>query len=150
MDRLDTDVLAQLVADKLECLSQLRALGVRQLEAIAADDLTALLRVLAGKQRLLARLQELEPALAPFRDQPPEARVWRDPADRQRCARMAELCAALLAELVEQERQSESRLLVRRDQAAAQLQGLHRRGEAQAAYRPEVDLPAHPSYASEP
>jgi hypothetical protein len=142
MDRLDTDVLAQLVAGKLDCLSQLRALGVRQLEAIAAGDLTALLRVLAGKQRLLARLQELETQLAPFRGQPPEERVWRDPADRERCARMADVCTALLAEIVEQERQSENRLLVRRDQAAAQLQGMHRSGEAQGAYRADP----HPTH----
>jgi hypothetical protein len=137
MDRLETDILSQLVAGRLECLSQLRALGTRQLELVAAGDLTALLRVLAGKQRLLLRLQQLETDLAPFRNQPAEERVWRDPADRQRCARMAELCTALLAEILEQERQSENQLQVRRDEASAQLQGMHRAGQAYDAYGAE-------------
>jgi hypothetical protein len=146
MDRLETDELAQLVAARLECLSQLRTLGARQLELVAVGDLTALLRVLAGKQRLLMRLQSLEAELAPFRDQPPEGRVWRTPADRQRCARMAELCTTLLAEILEQERQSEQQLQIRRDEASAQLQGMHRAGQAFDAYGAAQQTPArlHP------
>jgi hypothetical protein len=137
MDRLETDTLAQLVANRLECLSQLRALGTRQLELVAEGDLTALLRVLAGKQRLLMRLQTLEVELAPFRNQAPEDRVWRDPADRVRCARMAEVCTVLMAEILEQERQSEGQLQSRRDEASTQLHGMHRANQASDAYRAE-------------
>jgi len=145
MDRLETDILAQLVANRLECLSQLRALGTRQLGLVAEGDLTALLRVLAGKQRLLMRLQSLEAELAPFRNEAPEDRVWREPADRVRCARMAEVCTVLMAEILEQERQSESQLQTRRDEASTQLHGMHRAGQAYDAYRAEhrepVQLP---------
>ena len=53
--------------------------------------MTDLLKLLAAKQTVLDQLQQVERQLDPFRDEDPEARVWRSPADaplpgtRRRC-----------------------------------------------------------------
>ncbi len=90
--------------------------------------------MLAAKQHLLAQLQRLERNLDPFRSQDPESRRWRTPDDRRQCAAELASCETLLAEIVRQERQSESELTHRRDEASAQLQGVHSAQQAHRAY----------------
>ena len=86
-----------------------------------------MLDVLAAKQRVLNDLQRVERALDPFRDQDPESRVWRNAEARADCARLLDECERLLQETVEQERQSEAALTVRRDEAACQVARRSRR-----------------------
>ncbi|MBN2477090.1 MAG: hypothetical protein JXB62_20955 [Pirellulales bacterium] len=131
---METDALAELIAKKHACLVQLRDMGRRQLELIDAGDMTALLDVLAVKQRSLWKLQQAERALDPFRDQDPERRHWRTPEDRRRCAEQLRECEALLSEIVSQEKCSEGVLMRRRDEAATRLQGAHLAGQARGAY----------------
>ena len=134
MTASDTEQLSLLVGRKRDCLAQLRELGRRQIELIAAGDLGQLLKVLAGKQRLLAGLQTIEHELNPFRDQNPEDRSWRSPADRDACARLLTHCNSLLAEIMEQERQSERQLIEHRDEAASRLHGSQAASQARGAY----------------
>jgi flagellar biosynthesis/type III secretory pathway chaperone len=131
---LDTAKLTKLLADKCELLAQLRQLGVRQFESIDTADLSQLLNLLAAKQRLIGGLQTIEQQLDPFRDQSPDDRQWASQADRNRCAQLAETCQTLLAEVVEIEKQSENRLVLRRDEAATRLQAAHFAGQARQAY----------------
>lgn len=135
MGAMETDNLAELVAGKRSCLTELRDLGRRQLELIESGDMTGLLSLLAVKQKSLARLQRIERALDPFRQQDPESRVWRTPEDRQRCAGQAQQCEALLGEIVAQEKHAEGVLVRRRDEAAQRLQGAHFAGQARGAYQ---------------
>jgi hypothetical protein len=132
-----TEILSDRIEQKLALLEQLRDLGRRQLALIEAGDLTRLLKLLSAKQRLLAALQSLERELDPFRSEDPEARVWTSPTHRQKCAQNAAACEELLRSIVEQERQSEAEMIVRRDEAAARLDGAHWVAAAHLAYSAE-------------
>ena len=131
---MDTDLLAELIRSKHDCLLRLSALGAKQLELIRAGHLTALLDVLAAKQRALVQLQQAERAVDPFRRQDPEARRWRTPEERQACAEELRACEMLLVEIVDQEKQSERELVQRRDEAAVRLRGAHQAAHARGAY----------------
>jgi hypothetical protein len=137
MPALDTDLLAELIRDKRECLLQLRDMGRRQLELIDEANMTALLDVLLAKQRPLQKLQQIERALDPFRDQDPDQRRWRTGEDRRLCTEQLQQCERLLAEIISQEKCSEGALLRRRDEAASRLQSAHLAGQARQAYTAE-------------
>jgi len=134
MNDMETDQLAALVERKLACLVALREMGGRQLDLVRAGNMAALLDVLAAKQRLIGQLQQIERAFDPFRHQDPESRLWRTPEDRRRCAAGLAECEALLAEIVEREKQGSRELAIRRDETAHQLQGAHLAAEARGAY----------------
>jgi hypothetical protein len=129
-----TDVLAELVSKKHDLLVQLRDVGLRQMELIEGADMTQLLKLLSSKQRLLGGLQDIERQLSPFRQEKPEDRVWRNFADRQRCAELAARCETLLAEVVEQEKRGEIRMRAHRDRVAGELEGAHQAAQAKSAY----------------
>ena len=131
---LETDTLAGLIQRKRDYLLSLYEMGKRQMEFVADGEMARLLDVLAAKQRVLNDLQRVERALDPFRDQDPETRVWRNAEARADCARLLDECERLLRETVEQERQSEAALTVRRDEAAVRLHGAHAAGRARGAY----------------
>jgi len=141
MTSFQTDVLAELIRDKRACLVQLRDMGRRQLELIDAGDLTALLDLLSAKNAPLLKLQQIERALDPFRDQDPDQRPWRTPEDRGLCARQLQECEALLSEIVSQEKCCEGALVRRRDEAATRLQGAHLADRARGAYITEPHVP---------
>jgi hypothetical protein len=130
----DTDILADLVRAKRSCLIQLRDAGRRQLELIDGGNMTALLDLLAAKQRTIAQLQRIERALDPFRGQDPERRRWRTLQDRAACSEQLQQCEMLLGEIISQEKCSEGSLTRRRDEAAVRLQGAHLAGVARGAY----------------
>ncbi len=134
MPSLETDILFDLICSKRTCLERLQAMGLRQMELIESDQMTALLDLLAQKQQTLLELQQIERSLDPFRNQAPDSRRWRSAEARQRCSAELEACEALLAEIIGRERAGEQALNGRRDQAAARLQGMHRAGLARASY----------------
>ena len=131
---LSTDILAELVEKKHDLLVQLRDVGYRQMELIDGADMTQLLKLLSSKQRLLTALQDVERQLNPFRRENPDDRVWRTPADRARCAELAARSESLLAEVVEQEKRSETQLRAHRDRVAEELEGAHQAARAASAY----------------
>ncbi len=150
MPLTQTAMLAELVSKKHDCLTHLRALGLRQIELIAAGEMADLLRLLSTKQRLISTLHDLERALDPFRDQPPADRSWSSPAARATCAQQAAECQKLLVEVLEQERDSESQLAAARDQAAEQLGHAQAAAAARVAYHDDqpamtsqLDLSSH-------
>ena len=134
MTPLETDKLAELIERKRDYLLSLREMGRRQMEFVANGEMTRLLDILSAKQRVLNDLQRVERALDPFRDQDPETRLWRSAEARVNCARLLDECEGLLRETVEQERQSEAALTVRRDEVAVRLHGAHAAGRARGAY----------------
>ena len=131
---LETDLLADLIARKHACLARLRQIGQVQIELARQGEITRLLDLLSTKQKAMAELQRIERALSPFRGQDPGARRWRTPEARSRCARQLTQCEALLEEIVDQEKRSESEMVRRRDEAAARLQGVHAARQARGAY----------------
>lgn len=135
MEALDTHQLAGLIAQKEKCLVHLRDLVQRQLALTMDGEITQLLKVLSAKQQLIGKLRALEKSLAPFQHQDPERRQWRSRKDRAACAERAAACKALLAEIVEAEKTSESRLATRRDEIARQLHATHNAARARGAYQ---------------
>ncbi len=133
-DRFETDLLAELIGKKLAILEQLRDLSRRQSDLITDGEIQRLLTLLSAKQTLLAELQKIQKRLEPFRQQNPDARTWRNPADRQRCRQVAERCETLLGEIMLVEKQSEAEMARRRDDAVARLQNTHSSAEATRAY----------------
>jgi len=134
MTALETDLLAELIQRKHACLTQLCLMGRKQYDTVVDGSMTDLLEILAAKQRVLADLQRVQRALAPFQGQDPEQRQWSSPERRQACAVQLGQCEALLRDIVEQEKRSEQELEARRDRAAVQLQEVHTASQARGAY----------------
>jgi transposase len=130
----DSSLLANAIARKAQLLELLRKLGVAQLSLVGEGDMSRLMQVLASKDSLLQQLQAIEREIDPFRDEDPERRRWASPELRQACRNDAERCAALLAEIVALDKQSEAEMSLRRDATAAQLLGMYGSQEAQGAY----------------
>jgi flagellar biosynthesis/type III secretory pathway chaperone len=147
---LDTHTLIQLFAQRCELLMQLRQLVGRQLELIDSSDLGQLLSLLAVKQRSIGKLQTIQRQLEPYRGQSPQERTWNSEDDRRRCAELADACQRLLAEVVEIEKQSENRLIFRRDEAANRLHAVHFAVQARQAYvAPDLPTVTHVDLSSE-
>jgi transposase len=130
----DSSLLANAIARKAQLLELLRKMGAAQLSLVGEGDMSRLMQVLASKDSLLQQLQMIEREIDPFRDEDPERRRWASPELRQACRRDADRCAALLAEIVALDKQSEAEMSLRRDATAAQLQGMYGSQEAQGAY----------------
>jgi hypothetical protein len=146
----DTDKLAELIRRKLELLTNLRDMGRRQMQFVCDGAMAQLLDVLSAKQRVLNELQRVEKGFDPFRGQDPETRHWRNSESRIECSQMLDDCEVLLRETVEQERQSEAAMTVRRDEAAVKLQGAHVAGLARGAYNaPNADTISQLDLSSE-
>ncbi len=134
MSALETERLAELIERKHACLTELREMGKLQLQLVRGGEMTALLNVLAAKQRLIERLQGVERDLNPFRAQSPQSRRWRTELHRQKCSKQIEMCESLLREILAQEKEGESELEQRRDAAASRLEGARRAGHTVGAY----------------
>lgn len=132
---LDTDRLAELVAQKYQLLRSVQELAVRQEELVERGEMTTLLEVLTVKQKLLDQVQMVERCLSPFREQAPETRSWRTEQLREQTAAYLETCQQLLADILQREKRCEATLLQRREETAAQLRNLCTSGQMLAAYR---------------
>src|SRR6186713_87655 len=137
----DTSRLAALIAAKVQVLEILARLSRRQLELIDAGEMTALVKLLASKQTVMAQLQKLEGQLQPFRGDDPDARVWQTPGDRSACQEQANRCNVLLAEALLLEKQAEEAMLRRRDAAALELAAVHTGADARSAYAAAAATP---------
>lgn len=133
----DTQQLARLVEQRRDLLARILELCQRQQGVIDAGDMTSLLEILSGKQRLLEDVQLIERALDPYRAERPESRRWRSEEDRRHCAAQVAHCDALYGEIVQHEKESERKLTLRRDEAAARLEGMHYGNHARGAYASE-------------
>jgi hypothetical protein len=130
-----TEQLAVLIARKHEVLVQLRAVGVRQTDLVASGEVTALLKLLAAKQHLITRLQELELDLKPYYSGDPDRRLWRSPDERTRCAKQASDCNVLLEEIVRLEKFGAEKMNERKNEVAEQLQQVHAATHVRNAYQ---------------
>lgn len=131
---LPTTQLAELIGRKRQLLAQLAEVGRRQREIVDRGETSALLKLLAAKQTMIATLQQIEQQLTPYYGEDPDARVWETAESRARCAADAAECNRLLAEVLDLERGSADRMMVRRNEVAAQLQHVYTAGQARHAY----------------
>lgn len=145
---MDTDVLTQLIDAKLGLLTQLRGLATKHAELLESADISRVMRYLAAKQRLLSAVEEIETKLDPFRGEDPEQRQWRSPEHRLRAQEASARCDALLREIIAMEKQGETQLTQRRDDAADQLRGIHHSRRIASAYLATPDSSGHQFDAS--
>src|SRR4051794_37604743 len=132
---ISTEQLAALIAQKHEVLLQLRAFGVRQMDLVASGEVAALLKLLAAKQHLITRLQELERELKPYYAGDPDKRVWRSADERARCAKQASECNALLEDVVRFEKLGAEKMNERKNEVAQQLHEVHAATHVRNAYQ---------------
>ncbi len=144
MTNLTSDKLAEHIAQRHTCLVQLHKLGVKQAELVTSGEIGSLLRLLSVKNQLIVALQAIEQQLGPFHDQDPEARVWSNPAARERCARQAAECQTLLEEIMQMERDNEQKMTERRDHVASQLQAAQSATTARRAYQTQQSYSPRP------
>ena len=130
-----TEQLAELIRKKHQVLMQLRDIGRRQADLVSSGEIGALLKLLAGKQQLIAALQTLEGELKPFYGQNPDTRVWRSPAERAQIAQMAAECNTLLEEIVSLEKRGAEQMDARKNEVAEQLQQVHAAAHVRNAYQ---------------
>jgi flagellar biosynthesis/type III secretory pathway chaperone len=121
MQQISTTILADLVAKRRKCLTQLRDLATRQMEMIVGGEMAELLRLVSAKQQLIVALQAIERQLAPFHEEDPDRRQWESAAARARCADDAEACRTLVQEVMALEQSGERLMIDRRDAVASQL-----------------------------
>jgi hypothetical protein len=117
---------------------QLRSLGLRQAELIAAGEMSELLRLVATKQQLIVALQSLEKQLTPFHQDDPEQRRWESAAARAACADDAQACRQLIQEIMDLERDGERQMAARRDEVASQLRTAATAGRVREAYEAQA------------
>ncbi|PQO34846.1 hypothetical protein DTL21_15250 [Bremerella cremea] len=131
----ETDQLVQLIDQKHEVLTQLLTLSQYQLRLAGHDDhIVDLMRVLSAKQTLIERLTRIDRTIDPFRQQDPEARVWRSSSDRTKCSQTAQQCEVLLTELKTIEQRSTDAVSSHRDEIAAMLRETHTSTDSVTAY----------------
>ena len=128
MTELSTTRLSDLIAKRRRCLEQLRDLGRRQADLIAAGNMADLMRLFTAKQQLITALQALEKELAPYHDEDPDSRRWSSSDQRARCAADADQCRQLIADVMALEQDGERQMTVRRDEPVAG----RRRGESRS------------------
>ena len=130
-----TEQLSELIRKKHQVLMQLRDIGRRQADLVSSGEIGALLKLLAGKQQLIAALQTLEGELKPFYAQNPDKRVWRSLAERAQIAQMAAECNTLLEEIVSLEKRGAEQMDARKNEVAEQLQQVHAAAHVRNAYQ---------------
>lgn len=140
MTLITTDHLTKLVRQKHACLTQLAELGRQQRAVAESGDVNDLLRILGQKQLLIVSMQTIEAELAPFREDDPERRAWRCPADRAACAKLVAECELLFRSVLEHERHAEDRLRRRRDDAELRLCESRAADAIRGAYVPHAEM----------
>jgi hypothetical protein len=129
-----TEKLLELIRKKHDVLVQLREMGRRQADLVSGGKITELLKLLGTKQHLILDLQELERQLKPYYAENPDARIWRSPAERTQCAKLANECNSLLEEVVTLERTGAEQMDARKSEVANQLQHAHAAVHVRNAY----------------
>jgi len=129
-----TDRLAELLCRKLQVLEEVLSISQAQWDLVERDEVVSLMELLAAKQTLLDKMQELQTQLAPYRNENPEARIWHSPRRREQTQQVAARCESILAEIMQIERQCEQTLVVRRTEVAADLKAVDLAERARDAY----------------
>lgn len=111
----------QIFNDRRRCFAELLELSRAQQQLAESEDYDRLLALLAGKQRVIGRIEEIG------RARPELSREWRASRDalssvsRDACEQILTETETLLRELMERERVSTAILAERRDETRRQL-----------------------------
>lgn len=126
--------LTGLLEDQLRLYESLRALAVEQRALLAGGDASALLALLARRQRLVDALGRLDSALRPVREQWEAVVADLDEAQRQRVGDLVRRVEGLAREILERDREDAARLSEARDRVAAAMGEVSRGQQALKTY----------------
>lgn len=129
-----TDRLAELLCRKLQVLEEVLSISNAQKELVGRDEVESLMELLAAKQTLLDQMHTLQLALAPYRDEDPDLRIWHSPRRREQTQQVASRCESILAQIMQIEKECEQKLVARRNEVAADLKAADLAGHARDAY----------------
>ena len=131
----DSEQLYQLIGQKLERLEKLHACSCNQTQYLDAEEMGAILEILAAKQHLLIEIEGIDRQMAQFHVDDPEERVWPSPEMRQACRERVAHCDRLVRETLEHDRIAEQRLIEKRNEAQSQLRQFTDKAHVQGVYR---------------
>ncbi len=100
---------------------RLAPISERQLEIVRSGDVSLLIRLLGLKQQIMYEFEAVEKELEPFRDTPPEQRIWKDEKERQETGESVNRCATLLEEILRNDTLSTEELATKKEEVEAQL-----------------------------
>lgn len=133
-----TQSLFESLSQKRDCCRALIELSQKQRDLITSGDLNSLLKVLATKQRVMGRMDEVQRRLdALSRDTP----RWREDLDRDaqlECQDVLDDMEQLLSELIDIEKECEQKLVQLREAALEQLRQSDAGRELNRAYLTEA------------
>jgi len=131
----DSEHLFRLVGQKLELLEQLHACSGNQMPYVDADDMGAVIEILAAKQRLLIAIEGIDRQITQYRVDDPEDRVWPSREMREQCRERISQCEHLIRETLEQDRLAAQCLTEKKYAVQHQLQQLTDTAHVQGVYR---------------
>ena len=137
----DSEHLFQLMGQKLERLEQLHICSGNQMQYIDAEDMGAILEILAAKQRLLIEIEGIDRQIAQYHVDDPEDRVWPSPEMREQCRERISRCDRLVRETLEHDKLAEQCLTEKMNTAKQQLQQYTDTAHVQGAYRQQKSRP---------
>lgn len=129
--------------DRRQCFAELLVLSQRQQGLVETDDYTQLMRLLAGKQQIIGRLEAISNGAPRLWDDWRRERDVLPLAARDACERTLAETEALLAELLEHERVSTETLSRRRDETQEQLRSVTGGARVNQAYRDSLAPATH-------
>jgi len=138
----DANLLDMLTARHTLC-AELLDLSAQQRRLIAEDDYPQLLDILARKQRLLGRLDTVEPSYATVKEQWLLRRDSLDVGVRRDCELILKDLDEMFRRLLDEERSGINELTQRRDETQRQLQAISEGTRVHAAYRDSLAPATH-------
>lgn len=123
-----------LIRQKEHILMRLVPISVRQLQIVRSGDMTTLLGFLGQKQRVLDEFEEVEKALRPYRETPPEERIWKNEQERIETHRAMERCTAMLEEILRNDTQSSEEIAVQKIELEERIRRLQQGSQVHSQY----------------
>lgn len=142
MTNSDLDDLLEYLGQEQACYTSLLDLSRQQKEVITDGEVDDLLQTLSQKQKVLARIGEIETKLLPFKQNWGDVRASLDDDDRQVLDLALGTVEELLAELIALEKESEQLLVERRDRCQAELTETTHGARVTDAYAPRRTPPS--------
>ena len=142
----DSEHLYQLIEQKLKLLEQLAACSGNQMQYVDAENLEALLEILAAKQRMLLEIEGIDRQITGYHVDNPDDRVWPSQEMRSRCREMVSQCDQLVREALANDQLAEQQLMYKKNAVKQQLLQVSDKIRVQGAYRQQKQQPGKPAH----
>ena len=137
----DSEHLYQLIEQKLKLLEQLNTCSGNQMQYVDAENLEALLEILAAKQRMLLEIEGIDRQITGYHVDNPDDRVWPSREMRSRCREMVSQCDRLVREALANDQLAEQQLMYKKNAVKQQLMQVSDKIRVQGAYRQQKQQP---------